>query len=176
MKKSEIRELIEQGEGYFVEFKKDIGQGLDREMVAFANSSGGKIVIGVADNGKVIGCILDNSVRSRVQDIANNCDSRILISLHTAKYERKDLLIISVEESRDKPVRCSKGFILREGPNSQKLSRNEILALAAGAGKFKFDMQGSRTFNYPDEFEETKWRQFLEKSGIIVPLVVGKIC
>ena len=56
MKKSEIRELIEQGEGYFVEFKKDIGQGLDREMVGFANSSGGKIVIGVADNGKVIGC------------------------------------------------------------------------------------------------------------------------
>ena len=166
MKKSEIRELIEQGEGYFVEFKKDIGQGLDREMVAFANSSGGKIVIGVADNGKVIGCTLDNSVRSRVQDIANNCDPRISIRLETVKYERKNLLIISVEESRDKPVRCSKGFFLREGPNSQKLSRNEILALAAGAGKFKFDMQGCRTFNYPDEFEETKWRQFLEKTGI----------
>ncbi|MBW1678155.1 MAG: ATP-binding protein [Deltaproteobacteria bacterium] len=135
MKKSEIRELIEQGEGYFVEFKKDIGQGLDREMVAFANSSGGKIVIGVADNGKVIGCTLDNSVRSRVQDIANNCDPRISIRLHTAKYERKDLLIISVEESPDKPVRCSRGFFLREGPNSQKLSRNEILALAAGGAR-----------------------------------------
>jgi len=97
MKKSEIRELIEQGEGYFVEFKKDIGQGLDREMVGFANSSGGKIVIGVADNGKVIGCTLDNSVRSRVQDIANNCDPRISIRLETVKYERKNLLIISVE-------------------------------------------------------------------------------
>ncbi|MBW1677587.1 MAG: hypothetical protein JRJ79_13555 [Deltaproteobacteria bacterium] len=54
MKKSEIRELIEQGEGYFVEFKKDIGQGLDREMVGFANSSGSRknllINLGLAED------------------------------------------------------------------------------------------------------------------------------
>ena len=50
MKKKELQELIKQGEGYFVEFKEHIGVGLDKEMVAFANASGGKIVMGVADN------------------------------------------------------------------------------------------------------------------------------
>ena len=55
MKKKELKELIEQGEGYFVEFKEQIGVSLDKEMVAFANASGGKIVIGVADSGKIIG-------------------------------------------------------------------------------------------------------------------------
>jgi ATP-dependent DNA helicase RecG len=74
MKKKELKELIEQGEGYFVEFKEQIGVGLDKEMVAFANASGGKIVIGVADGGKIIGCTADNTVRSKIQDIANNCD------------------------------------------------------------------------------------------------------
>ena len=68
-----------------------------------------------------------------------------------------------------KPVRCSKGFFLREGPNSQKLTRNEILVLAAGAGKFKFDMQPCRSFNYPEDFEDTKWRHFLDKTGIAPP-------
>lgn len=167
MKKREIKELIEQGEGYFVEFKEHIGAGLDREMVAFANSSGGKIVIGVADDGGITGCTLDNSMRSRIQDIANNCNPRISIHLQTAKYERKNLLLILVDESPDKPVECSKGFFIREGPNSQKLTRNEILALAAGAGKFKFDMQICRTFKYPEEFEETKWQQFLDGTGIL---------
>jgi len=33
----------------------------------------------VADSGKIIGCTTDNTVRSKVQDIANNCDPRILI-------------------------------------------------------------------------------------------------
>ena len=110
MKKRELKELIEQGEGYFVEFKEQIGVGLDKEMVAFANASGGKIVIGVADGGKIIGCTTDNTVRSKVQDIANNCDPRILIHIKTLRYEGVKLLVVSVDESLDKPVRCSKGF------------------------------------------------------------------
>ncbi|MBT9438474.1 MAG: hypothetical protein GAS50_04695 [Desulfobacterales bacterium] len=142
MKKKELKELIEQGEGYFVEFKEQIGVGIDKEMVAFANASGGKIVIGVADIGKIIGCATDNIVRSKVQDIANNCDPRIAIHIETVRCEGVKLLVVSVDESLDKPVRCSKGFFLREGPNSQKLTRNEILALAAGAGKFPLKFYG----------------------------------
>jgi len=46
MKKKELQELIKQGEGYFVEFKEQVGVGIDKEMVVFANASGGKIVIG----------------------------------------------------------------------------------------------------------------------------------
>ena len=53
---------------------------------------------------------------------------------------------------------------------SHKLTRNEILALAAGAGKFKFDMQPCISFNYPADFQDTKWRYFfLEKTGISPP-------
>ena len=169
MKTHEIQEIVEQGEGYFVEFKERIGAGLDREMVAFANSSGGKIIIGITDDGRVIGCPLDNSIRSRIQDIANNCDPRISIRIETTKYEKKSLLLILVAESLDKPVGCSKGFFLREGPNSQKLTRNEILSLAARTGKFKFDMQVCRTFDYQEGFEDKKWHQFLDRAGIAHP-------
>lgn len=169
MKKSEFKEIIEQSEGYFVEFKERIGTGLDREMVAFANSSGGKLIIGIADEGRIIGCPLDNSIKSRIQDIANNCDPRVSIRLETEKYEKKNLIVISVDESSDKPVGCSKGFFLREGPNSQKLTRNEILSLAARTGKFKFDMQTCKTFSYQEEFENTKWRQFLDQAGVTPP-------
>ena len=129
MKKKELQELTKQGEGYFVEFKKQVGENLDREMVAFANASGGKIIIGVADDGGITGCSTDNTTRSKIQDIANNCDPRIPIHIKTVRYEGVKLLVISIDESHDKPVRCSKGFFLREGPNSQKLTRNEIFPL-----------------------------------------------
>jgi len=169
MKKNELQELIEQGEGYFVEFKKQIGVSLDKEMVAFANASGGKIIVGVEDNGKITGCSTDNTTRSKIQDIANNCDPRIPIHIKAVRYEGVKLLVISIDESHDKPVRCSNGFFLREGPNSQKLTRNEILALAAGAGKFKFDMQICKGFDYPVEFDDTGWRRFLSEAAITPP-------
>ena len=168
MKKKDLQELIKQGEGYFVEFKKQVGVSLDKEMVAFANASGGKIIVGVADDGGITGCSTDNTTRSKIQDIANNCDPRIPIHIKTVRYEDVKLLVISIDESHDKPVRCSKGFFLREGPNSQKLTRNEILALAAGAGKFKFDMQICRDFDYPGEFDDSKWQHFLN-GAVITP-------
>jgi len=43
VKKKELQELVKQGGGYFVESKKQIGETLDREMVAFANASGVKL-------------------------------------------------------------------------------------------------------------------------------------
>ena len=42
------------GEGLSVEFKERLSN-LDREMVAFANTSGGIIYLGVDDSGKIIG-------------------------------------------------------------------------------------------------------------------------
>jgi ATP-dependent DNA helicase RecG len=37
-------------EGQYVEFKEQVSDNLAREMVAFANASGGSIFVGVADN------------------------------------------------------------------------------------------------------------------------------
>ena len=101
MNKKELQELIKQGEGYFVEFKKQVGESLDREMVAFANASGGKIVIGVADDGRVTGCSTDNMTRSKIQDIANNCDPRIPIHIKAERgieiaFDTGDFFIVTL--------------------------------------------------------------------------------
>ena len=51
----QIKQLIEQGENSAVEFKSSEvrPESLAREIVAFANSSGGTILIGVEDSGKI---------------------------------------------------------------------------------------------------------------------------
>ena len=63
-----IQELIEAGEGYRIEFKESLDKSFIEEVCAFANSSGGKIILGVSDKGIIRGINTDNSFRSRVQD------------------------------------------------------------------------------------------------------------
>ena len=54
MKKQKIIDFVlQEGEGYKVEFKESISH-IDREMIAFANASGGKIFVGITDDHKVI--------------------------------------------------------------------------------------------------------------------------
>lgn len=51
---SKLKSILEKGENQKVEFKESVDSGLDKEMVAFANSEGGKIYyIGVTDKGKI---------------------------------------------------------------------------------------------------------------------------
>ena len=51
MENKEILELISKGETTFVKFKQDIknATSIAQEMVAFSNSEGGKLLIGVDD-------------------------------------------------------------------------------------------------------------------------------
>lgn len=52
-----LQRLIESGEGQHLEFKKkaDHPEKIAREMVAFANSGGGILLLGVEDNGRISG-------------------------------------------------------------------------------------------------------------------------
>ena len=56
MDKKEFEFLLKQGEGLKSEFKESFdSKNLPKEIVAFANTEGGKIFIGVDDVGKVKG-------------------------------------------------------------------------------------------------------------------------
>ena len=60
-----LTELIRAGEGYKLEFKESIGK-IGKEMVAFANASGGRIILGVADDGTTKGFADSNTNRSPI--------------------------------------------------------------------------------------------------------------
>ena len=70
MTPDDLRILIQEGEGTT----------LTREMVALANTIGGKILLGVRDDGTVIGKHDSNTLRARIQDIARNCDPALEVS------------------------------------------------------------------------------------------------
>ena len=46
---AELSLVLEEGEGYTLEFKRAINTDLSKELVAFANASGGRVFVGVDD-------------------------------------------------------------------------------------------------------------------------------
>lgn len=66
----EIRNLINRGEGYNVDFKRSVPskvRELTEEVCSFLNAAGGYLLIGVNDNNEIVGAEIDNSKRSAIQ-------------------------------------------------------------------------------------------------------------
>ncbi|PKP56875.1 MAG: hypothetical protein CVT89_05420, partial [Candidatus Altiarchaeales archaeon HGW-Altiarchaeales-2] len=61
MNEENLKQILQEGEGYKIEFKENLSN-IDKEIVAFANASGGKIFIGVDDKGGVAGVETTNEL------------------------------------------------------------------------------------------------------------------
>jgi len=161
MNKRELKQLLEEGEGYKIEFKESLSS-LDKEMAAFANSAGGRIFIGVRDDKTVKGINITNSLKSQIQDIANHCQPPVKIIFEAFE----NVLIVEVREGSDKPYKCSSGFYNRLGPNSQKLHRDDIIDFFKTEGKIRFDELFNPKFDFKKQFSKEKLRHFLKLAGI----------
>ena len=94
--------------------------------------------------------------------MANNLDPSVKIILE----QFSNILIIHVREGTDKPYKCSSGFYLRQGPNSQKLKRDEILAFSVGEGKIRFDEQFNSKFDFDKDIDKKKINNFLKTANL----------
>ncbi len=76
MDQSDLSVRIAGGEDSFTEFKRDVSQRSDvaNEMIAFANMEGGSILIGVSDDGDIVGVPEPHRVEEAIVNIArHNC-------------------------------------------------------------------------------------------------------
>ncbi|MBA3063813.1 hypothetical protein FP803_00045, partial [Candidatus Woesearchaeota archaeon] len=171
MNKKELEFILQQGEGQYIEFKESFDKSLAKEIVAFANAIGGRIFLGVDDKNRISGCKLTNKLKSRIINMAHNCDPKIEVSVSSFD----NIVIIEVKESDNKLHKCSFGFYMREGSNSQKMTRDEIMDFAVGERKIKFDDQINANFKFPQDFDEKKFLEFLKRSNISKVIPIKKI-
>ena len=159
MDKKELNFILQEGEGFKIEFKEAFdSKNLPKEIVAFANFEGGRILIGVNDKGEVKGIQITNKLKSGIQDLARNCDPPIHIKLEAID----NVLIINVEEGKDKPYKSSQGFFMRQGASSQKMRRDEIIDFISEEGKLKFDRSATDVNKYNSELVS----EYLKRTGI----------
>ncbi len=162
MNRGELDYIIQEGESYLVEFKERVNTSLAREITAFANASGGRIFVGITDKGAISGVAVSNKIRFQIQDIANNCQPMVPVSIEF--FEK--IAIVSIPEGKDKPYQCSDGFFSRMGPNSQKMTRDEIADFLQAEGKLRFEEQFHKTFDFARHYEPQRLNAFLKTAGI----------
>ncbi|MGB0839205.1 MAG: helix-turn-helix domain-containing protein [Chitinophagales bacterium] len=104
-RRDKISQWIADGEGASLDFKQHINSApkIARSLVAFANSRGGKIVVGVEDHGHIVG--IDVGEEQYELELAGRkfCDPPIHIEFEPYEYGGRMLLIAHVEESTQKP-------------------------------------------------------------------------
>ena len=161
MRSDELRLILEEGEGYRIEFKEGLSN-LDREMTAFANSGGGRVFLGITDDKQVKGIRITNRLKSEIQDTARNCDPPVKVLFDVSG----SVLIVNVREGTDKPYRCASGFYTRVGPSSQKMRRDEIVEFFRTEGKIRWDDLINLKFDYRKHFDPRKLDRFLHLAGI----------
>lgn len=154
--------ILQEGEGYRAEFKSSLNSDLQRELVAFANGSGGRVFLGVSDDGKVTGIEATNQLRSQIQQAASTCDPPVDIKLETFE----NILIIEVKEGHDKPYRCTKGFFLRAGSSSEKMNTAQIIKFVQSEGRIKFDELLFKKYPFEEIFDSEKLNHFLSLKNI----------
>ena len=135
---------------------------MSKELVAFANAEGSLIFIGVNDNWQVVGVQITNKLKSEIQDIARNSDPPITIEIETLE----NVLIVRVNSGLNKPYRCSSGFFIRQGSNSQKLTTDEIRNFFNKEGQILFDETINSGFDFKNGFSSDKFDSFLQKAKI----------
>ena len=159
-----LKLILKKGEDYKTEFKEKVDKSLAKEIVAFANSSGGQIYIGITDDGKIKGVDITNELKSQIEDIARKCDPQIPISLQVMQKEK--ILIVEVKESKDKPHRCSSGFYISSGSSSQKLNTEEIRDFMEDEDLLNFDKVPCKEFDFKKDFDKEKLFSFMDRTEI----------
>jgi predicted HTH transcriptional regulator len=103
----EVQTSIRGGESQHIEFKKKVAhpEKIVREIVAFANSKGGELYIGVDDDGNISGLkFADEEKFALERAICRYCRPRILFTSEIIKItEKKSLIRYKISESDTKP-------------------------------------------------------------------------
>jgi predicted HTH transcriptional regulator len=101
-----VNALIEQGEGFTIEFKRRISspEKIARTLLSFANTGGGTILFGVDDDGSIVG-VESEKAEIEMISIAGHeyCDPPVETIIDIVPFDGLDVIVCKVEESRTKP-------------------------------------------------------------------------
>lgn len=166
MLRSEILEILRQGERVKLEFKRDDvrAESLAREIVSFANMNGGRILLGVNDDGTIQG-VQRKQLQAWVMDtvIGRHVHPHILPDYEEVIVESKNVVVLTVPMGAAKPYVLKSSdreeIYVRYGNTCQLASREQQVRLFESGGLVsaeKFPVHGSVL----DELDGHRYREY----------------
>lgn len=145
--KSDILEIVRNGENSRVEFKRDdvLNYDLAKELVAFANLEGGMVLLGVEDDGEVSGITRTNLEEWVMTLCRDKIRSSIIPVFEVFKdINGKDLAIVQVQRGFDVHAQRhnnKSAYYIRVGSQSREASQEELTRLFQQRGALRADLR-----------------------------------
>lgn len=174
----EAKKIINEGENFHTEFKRKFStdEKIAKEIIAFANSNGGKIFFGVDDDGSVVGVQSEKETAYLVSQTSREyCEPPVNLNISVIELYGKDVVISEIPESKTKPHRIqdfksqinyntAKVFI-RMNSKSVQASKEMIKFLHTSFGnfeemKFNFGEKEKALFSYLEKHEKISTKDF----------------
>lgn len=157
MTEEELRALIRRGEDQRTEFKAAEADAADlaRAISALANSGGGTLLLGVGDDGSLLGLWyaqpphIARTIRT-LPDLAgwrqfvvnvsrHNCEPAVPIGVEHVTAEGRDLLVVHVSDGQDKPYRAHGRVYVRIDTEVHEATREEVARLMVESGRVQYE-------------------------------------
>lgn len=149
MTAEELKDIALCGETTTIQFKQEFtGQKeIAKEMIAFANTRGGKIIFGIKDKtGELLGLSYAD-IQSISRELGNTANEQvkptIYIDTEVVRADGKHFLVCTVEQGKNKPYKTLTGEIwVKQGADKRRITENvEILELFQDSGTYKPELQ-----------------------------------
>ncbi len=151
---------IQKGESKTLEFKEALpkSDNIAKTVIAFSNTSGGRLIIGVNDKREIIG--IDDNELFEMQDkvasiIADNCSPGILPEIYSVNIKNKLILVIEIVRGNLKPYFLknrgrNNGTYIRIGATNRIAGLDTIAELERQKRHISFDEEICYDIEFPD--------------------------
>ncbi|DAB31522.1 MAG TPA: ATP-dependent DNA helicase [Sulfurospirillum sp. UBA11407] len=166
---SDILEQIKNGENKTLEFKEILpkNDSIAKTVVAFSNTSGGKLIVGINDKREVVG--IDDKEIFELQDriasiIFDSCYPNILPEIYILNVDGKLLLVIEIFRGNLLPYYLksdgkNNGTYIRIGATNRKAEYENIVELERQKRHISYDEE----VNYDVSFDKLDLKPLYER-------------
>jgi len=140
---TELKERIARWEDLHTDFKERIDSldELAKDLVCFANTDGGQLILGVTNHRSIVGVDDPDRINRVVDNVAyNNCEPPITIVQEVLDEDGKKVVVVNVPKGSQRPYRTNRGrYYVRTTSGCRDASREELLRLFQATESLYYD-------------------------------------
>ena len=160
-----IKDIISKGENEHVEFKENFNNDSIVSLCAFANTKGGRVYVGISDNGKIKGVnIHQETLPVLINEVKNKTYPNIIPDADIIKVEDKTILVLSIKEFPIKPVAIKGKYYKRVKNSNHQLNLQEIADMHLKTFNTSWDCYSTNNYTL-DDISLEKINTFIEKNN-----------
>jgi len=123
-----IEGLIIKGENKNIEFKRQMSNEFLESIVAFSNTDGGRVILGIDNRKNIVGIyddfdVLEKKIRNTIHGMIQ---PQIEVNIEQVEVQQSTLVIVTVPEGKNKPYLLDGKAYIRNNESDVSMGRSEL--------------------------------------------------